>query len=145
MREHFVDTAMRREAADAIRRFATGALTNDAFEDLYPGPSRDGAINAVYLRLWGYYDDVRTHRMTGNWALDEDGRDLWGRCVLFLESDVPYRWTTRTQRLLRWLAREVETDTGDEWIWPFFAQDEYRAALQRAGGALPLEATHGQV
>lgn len=131
-----VEIERRRLAASAVRRFAMGELTNDEYEAQYPSRCKDPAVNKIYLRLWGYYDDIRSHRLTKKWSLDEDARDLWGRCVLFLESELPFRWPSVWRKIAGRL--QPAGEKGDEWVWPFFTQEEFKRELDRVGGVLPL-------
>lgn len=90
-----VDRIARDKYAELIRHFCAGLLTNDEYEArtyTIIGDSDDKALFEVYLAVWGYYDDLHTHRMTGGYRLRRDDRRRVAQCVLFLQSDAEYLW-----------------------------------------------------
>jgi hypothetical protein len=152
-----VDCEARRRAAQLVRRFGDGEITNDEFEDDWPDSRDDRALRAVGTMLWGSYSDLYPHRLVGKHALAEEGRRLFRRCALFLESDREYEWPRDSFtgiggfgpviRVLtlglsyfadRWIERghrraraELEA-AGDFGVWPFLQRADYEAACQRA-------------
>jgi len=87
-----IDRALRDKAAVLIRRLGDGMITSDEFEDEWPRPSDDRALKAIAATLWGAYSDISSHKLEGSYALNEYGRALFDRCILFLESDLEYAW-----------------------------------------------------
>jgi hypothetical protein len=123
-----VDKQSRLKAANLIEEFKRGSITNDEFVAAFPR-SPDGAIRAIYSILWFCYDDLREHRLTGKWALTDEGEQLFGRCILFLKTDLEYTGAANFVslfapflRIWRWLARKPQA-TLDPW-WPFETQQQ---------------------
>ncbi len=79
-------------AAGVLREFRDGGITNDEYEDRWPRNRGDRVFWAIYDQLWFYYDDIKTHRLTGKYELSPESRELFDRCILFLESDLEYDW-----------------------------------------------------
>lgn len=140
-----VDHDARRRLAGLARWLAVGRISNEEFEER----RRDGteaALHDVYFYgLWPLYDDFVEHRLVGRWALTPERRRRVARLVLFLRSGRPYRYPRATGithipalllsmatsgwfggTWLRWRWRG-----GDQSVWPFFSQQEYREALRR--------------
>ncbi len=71
-----IDRRRRDNLAETLRHFTAGLLTNDEyeeqveriFEDMGPARKEDLVLSAVYGRAWYFYDDLRTHRLTGRWG-----------------------------------------------------------------------------
>lgn len=148
-----IDRRRRDRLAEALRHFAAGLLTNDEYEERVDrtfegmGPSRkeDLALWAVYNRAWFLYDDLRTHRLTGQWALTAEGRSEIARWVMFLYTDQEYKWPITnfinptgcllnmvTLGLWGWImgprrAQQLEA-MGDWNIWPFLSSQSYEAS-----------------
>jgi len=86
-----------REKRDIARRlvekFLAAEITNDDFVNDYPCREKDDrVIVAIYERLWGFWDDRRTHTLTGKHDLNPEARALFERCIAFLNSDLEYEW-----------------------------------------------------
>ena len=83
---------VRAVAADLLRRFRDGKITNDEFEsgylDLYD-QSDDRALRAIATVVWCYYSDFHEHTLE---YLHPVARALFDRCGLFLRSGFPYEW-----------------------------------------------------
>ena len=86
-----VDRAARDEAAQALRRFINGKITNFAFEALCP-TTGDPAIHAIWNTSWLFYDDFKTHRLDGRNGLSMDQRKSCVRWIIFLHNDLEYSW-----------------------------------------------------
>ena len=151
---HAVDRDGRDRYAELLRHFAAGILTNDEYETAFFALDerrgvRDRAIDAVFGAMWLTYDDFRTHRLRGKWALDRPARRNVARAVAFLYSDEPYRWPRPSVagcllNLLtlgaygRWRTPPAYCPSafgpvplgGDARHWPFWS----RADLRRAAG-----------
>lgn len=121
-----VDREGRDKAAEAVRRFRDGEITNKQYERAWDGlrSGDDRALRDIHHCLWFSYDDIRTHRMTGEWALPPEGCRLWNACLAFLESNLeyqdprrgPYPWPQ--QRLYAY--------------WPFPSLHDYLRAMAPA-------------
>jgi hypothetical protein len=121
-----VDTQSWLKAAKLIQDFKRGRITNDEFVAGFPN-SPDTAIGAIRSMLWFCYDDLREHRLTGKWALTEEGERLFDRCILFLKTDFEYHGRANLgsipaslDRFWRWVTRNPEPAIAP-W-WPFESQ-----------------------
>ena len=152
-----VEHEARRRAAQLVRRFRDGEITNEEFDAAWPDSREDRALPAVSTMLWASYSDLREHRLEGRQALTHEGRQLFGRCALFLDLDYEYEWPKHNFigigglgpwfRVLtlglswfvdRWIKQrnrrlqaEMEA-AGDFDVWPFRRRTDYEAALQSA-------------
>ena len=153
-----LDRTTRAEAFLALRRFVFGDITNDDYESEYPLPelfgrkaSSDRAIRAIYEMSWSWFDDFHSHKLEGEYALDDETRRVAHRCLLFLQSDVEYRWKetrfikagtmisnlltlglTRTRLSLEeQLAAHLDQPDGDAFAWPFYRREELEAAASQ--------------
>src|SRR5688572_24364031 len=86
----------REKLAEAPRHLATGQISNDEYEERTELRSSDIAVREIWRAAWGLYSDVRTHRLTGKDALTADTKEAVARCILFLHSDLPWEWPTRS-------------------------------------------------
>ena len=143
-----VDRKARRLYAQLIRRFLANEITNREYEDGVPDTHEDDqGIWQIYDELWAFYDDIGTHKLEGKHALDQEGRELFERCILFLESDLEYEWPKRNPlgcisnllwvipdtltwgRLGNWrenrLKKKMERMEGDHEVWPFFRKEDF--------------------
>jgi hypothetical protein len=127
-------------AANLIRRFLEGQITNDWFANNYPsGVKDDAAIGAIYKRLWFFWDDLHEHKVEGKRQLSPEGRALFNRCIAFLDSDLEYEWpaikfTSFSQVFLRAIGlRKLADKRADNWTermnqlgawdaWPFMRE-----------------------
>ncbi len=72
-----IDSVAREAAADALMRFRDGIITNFGFEESWPRyDRRDRGIHAIDTMVWRYYDDLREHKLIGEYGLLEEGRSL---------------------------------------------------------------------
>lgn len=88
--------------AGQLRHFVAGRVTNVDYvgglakilRRAGPGDGRaDGAVLRTVLgRAWFLYDDVRTRRLSGRWAVPPEGRREVARWVVFLRSDLAHEW-----------------------------------------------------
>lgn len=145
-----VDRRARASAAQLLRDFISGKVTNFEFEERCP-ETHDRAIQAVWDTAWLFYDDFKTHRLTGRHALDVTIRRMIVRWVVFLHSDLEYKWphlhqpgadpNTRVEqsalrrlispfRLKRTEANKF-LNAGHYPVWPFVSVKDYKAAISR--------------
>lgn len=139
-----VDSSTRRVAAELLRQFAAGRLTNHEFEDRWPR-SDDPAVRVVRDAAWFLYSDLSEYRLAGPYRLPREVRRQAVRWVVFLHSDLPYEWpvTSPTQALARHIVSLLTMGVaarlwaqrlgaaGDVAVWPFMRADDFRAALRR--------------
>ncbi len=146
-----VDRVARSEAAMLLRRFASGQLTNDQFDNNMP-VTPDPAIAAIWDTAWAYYSDFKEHRLTGQDRLHPDTKRAWIRWIMFLDTELKYLWPAisqpgndpvaqRESAVAAWLravfVREDKSSnagifesTGHYPVWPFISQKDYREALR---------------
>ena len=138
------DKRDREKLAEALRHLATGQITNRAYEGRTEPRSSDIAVREIWRAAWGMYSDVRTHRLTGKNALTAETKEAVARCILFLHSDLPWEWPTRSfAEGLQFAAANICTlglfglreerryrAAGDFSVWPFFRRPDYEAALR---------------
>ncbi len=151
-----VDRAARDKAAELLRAFAAGDITNDVFEDDYPMRSRDRAVRAVFWRTWFYYDDLHEHRLEGKYASEEVKGEL-SRFALFLESDRSYEWPPHPAGgwmpfplvllpplwpYLVW-AHVRFRRAGDRDTWPFLTRQHFEETSRRSGRRHPQPSGDG--
>lgn len=136
-----IDRPGREALAEQLRRLASGRITNDQFDEARLDDSDDEALVAIGDAGWGLYHDFGTYKLRGRQALDRKALEAVARCVLFLDSDLPYEWPPRRGSLLGVLSglltlgyttrrdhRRWES-TGPHEIWPFVRESDYQRAL----------------
>jgi hypothetical protein len=136
-----VDRHARDHLSQLLSEFASGRLTNFAFEDGVPS-STDPAIAAVASAVWPYYDDLSEHTLTGRFELDSSDHGYFRRMRDFLSTDLQYGWRSSLALELLYLVlgplslglipRWVERLRRPRWfaeVWPFSHPQELRSAL----------------
>ena len=144
-----IDRAARDQLSRNLRLLVSGGISNDQFEDAIP-ETGDAAIVACADMAWLLYSDMKEHRLVGrNSIAPSDLREVL-RWILFLDSDLEYRWPTMgspgiqpLQRarpaLTRWLhwpnavspKRAADsTASRNHYAWPFNSRSEYTHALR---------------
>jgi len=129
-------------ARQLIEKFLAGEITNDDFVNNYPCREKeDRAVVAIYERVWGYWDDRHTHKLMGKHELDPEARELFERCIAFLNSDLEYEWPTIewwsfSRAILRKIGlRKRADEKADRYIeemrglgkwelWPFIREED---------------------
>ena len=135
-----IDRSARDEYAQLLRHFAAGRVVNLDYEKACDEflKSSDSAIGEIYDAMWPAYCDMRRHKMSGDWTLNQEERRTVARWVLFLHSSLEYEYPVETlgSRLLNILTlgiwRRLRTPigpTGEQDIWPFFRRPDYEAQL----------------
>jgi hypothetical protein len=143
-----IDRNARDAYAELLRHFASGRMTNREYEDetdriVLPGNTGDLALREIWLWTWQLYDDVRTHELTGRWALAADDRKCLARAVIFLYTDVEYEWPKTKlfagclMNLLTfglwgmWISHSRKTEfERKRQVWPFADVSSLDKALQ---------------
>ncbi|HEV2570288.1 MAG TPA: hypothetical protein VGU72_01020 [Beijerinckiaceae bacterium] len=87
-----IDRPARDLAANLIRRFRDGEISNDQFEDQWPNGSEDPALSALKGMIRQFYDDRYEHTLTWRHALKPEGHEAFSRFALFADNDLPYQW-----------------------------------------------------
>jgi hypothetical protein len=166
-----VDIERRKKLAFYLRQMAVGLTTNDDFEDAVAEDVTDGWLPEQYYRsktaknddliiipmlelCWGLYSDTHQHKLTGKHKLDAEALKVVARCILFLRSDLEYKWPYFDVRprftLLDYLfaiftfgynlkpkMKEQEEfylqwqELGDFDVWPFLGRVDYDAQLKK--------------
>jgi hypothetical protein len=141
-----IDRKARDILAENYRHLIAGQITNDEFEDRLKS-SKDVAIDEIYYRgAWPLYDDLHEHKLTGEWAITEEGKPIAARFILFLKTNLEYEWPRKTGAkaffwaLLGVFSLGVVTiirktiaatgEKGDKDVWPFYRRSDYEAALE---------------
>jgi hypothetical protein len=132
-----VDRHVRDIAANVLRQFMEGSISNEEYEQKYPRTKSDPALREIFLQIWFFYSDIEIHKLTGKYALNDECRALAERCILFLKSDVEFEWPPQKfgfrYGILRLLGfgrilkqrDQRETSIGDHDVWPFFRHADY--------------------
>ncbi len=130
-----IDRTQRDAARRLLRSFIDGEITNDDFEAQFPRSAEDSAIPAIKANVWMLYSDLRQHKLTGKHAPNAENRAILERCVLFLESDLEFKWPVPKISLTNiltnlWSRVRLEKPArqpseGDEDVWPFFRRQDY--------------------
>lgn len=68
-----VDRSRRSQAAQVLRDFMAGRLTNFDFEEQFPQSGSDRVLAAIAEMVWFTYDDLKTHRLEGEYTLPDAG------------------------------------------------------------------------
>lgn len=138
------DQEARKHLAGLVRRLASGAITNEQFENAQPNSKEPTLQDIYFYGLWPLYDDFVEHKLIGRWALTREGKAWVARIVLFLHSGQPYRYPQLTGFSqipvillslfsLGWFGRfwrRRKWRGGDESVWPFYSRSEYEEALK---------------
>lgn len=144
-----VDRDARRRAAEAIRHYVCGVITNREFERRYPLSKRDPVIGALDDTLWAIYEDISTHRLVGENAVTELLKARVARWLVSLYSEAEYQWPHVGNPGLRdlpaedWLgnflrrffrfpersARFMARGAYD--VWPFLRRQDLEDALRK--------------
>ncbi|PYS66901.1 MAG: hypothetical protein DMF69_24700 [Acidobacteria bacterium] len=67
-----VDREARKQAAQTIRDYVCGVITNREFESRYPSSKIDPVIRAMEDSLWPTYEDISTHKLDAKNAAPKD-------------------------------------------------------------------------
>ena len=137
-----IDREARDKAAEVLRHFISGQITNFEFENKMP-PSKDPVILAIEDSMWCFYDDIQRHKMKGKWKLPNDTKEIMSRWIIFLHTEEQYQWPDTRFAGVRplkhgWLSnllgkpkKEQEfMQSGSYSVWPFINMESYNNALQ---------------
>jgi len=137
-----IDVEARKKAAEVVRHFISGRMTNFDFEKNMPATA-DLAVRAIEESLWLVYDDFEKHKLDAEWALPSCTKSQMVRWVMFLHTDEEYHWPTFSypglrplkhvfvSRLLNKPRREHEFMSSGEYdVWPFISKEQFEHAKQ---------------
>ncbi|MCC7172802.1 MAG: hypothetical protein IT459_20305 [Planctomycetes bacterium] len=136
--------------AASIRLLVARRITNDEFEALIAPCARsaDRVIGPLEARAWTWYSDTHEHSID-RWSSTLLRPEV-ARWVLFLQTDVEYRWPPGPRDefrgdfpLLHWItggwSARRELRRLEQWerhgeikLWPFLNRSEFDAAKRRA-------------
>lgn len=143
-----IDRNARNLAAETIRHYVCGVITNREFEERYPTSKVDPIIRTLDDSLWAAYEDIGTHKLAGENAVSCDLKQRISRWLLFLYSNCEYRWPKLSDAGFRDLPADSSLGkfirkifgyeerslafmrSGDYAVWPFFTREEYENAIQ---------------
>jgi hypothetical protein len=141
-----IDVKARRCAAETIRHYVSGVITNKEFEKRFPYSKTDPVIRALDRTLETTYSDVSPHKLAGENAVSEELKKRVARWLLFLYSDQEYLWPRIGNAGLRDFQNEttlgillrILTDSdrasisfmqnGDYEVWPFLRHKDFENA-----------------
>ena len=141
-----IDRYARNVLASALRQLLARQITNDNFEDTIP-QSEDRIVESIESRAWTFYSDMYPHKL--NRKLTKIIRPDVARWILFLQSDLEYRWPLGPlddfpiyNSLLNiltfgWWERRKELQLkaweqyGDISVWPFIEKEELNEACKQ--------------
>lgn len=134
-----VDTPARQQAANLLRNFLAGSISNTELDHGFPQRSMDPVIHAIYRRTFGFQDDIQEFHATGRFAVEGPTRELLDRCVLFLQTELAYEWSLplvdavlgAVALLTKW-----PRPRGDRSVWPFFRKEDLASAAEACGGTI---------
>jgi hypothetical protein len=142
-----IDRKARDILAENFRHLITGQITNDEFEDRLMKSKDAGVKEVFYNGAWPLYDDLQEHKLTGMWAVVEEGKPIAARYILFLKTDLEYEWPRKTGLkeapraflglftlgLSTVIRNRIKTkgEKGDKTVWLFYRPSDYEKALER--------------
>lgn len=144
-----VDRHARARAAQILRDFVSGKISNDQFAGECPRTD-DLAVHAIWNTAWLFYDDFKEHKLTGRYRLPPDQKRACVRWILFLHSDLPYEWPDLTLpgadpaarversvfRRLFSMSNPIDEEQATRFlsaghypVWPFLRVADYKRTL----------------
>jgi len=147
METSVIDRKARDSAAELLRQFASGRITNFELEDRWPN-SKDPAIDGLESTIWCFYDDFKEHTLQGPFALAPGMKRVVARWIVFLHTSEPYQWPninypgvrplhrswiTRRLGLLNLITRKEHSfiKSGSFEVWPFISAQSFENARKR--------------
>ena len=137
-----IDRAARNQAAEIVRRFISGQITNFEFEAKMPN-TKDLAVLAIEDSLWLFYDDFKKHKLSGHWKLPDQTKSEMVRWVMFLHTNDEYFWPNINypgvrplqhgffSKLFKGPEREQAfMQAGLYSVWPFINNESFQNAKQ---------------
>lgn len=137
-----IDRTARDKAAEIVRHFISGQITNFDFENGMP-ITNDPAVSAIEDSLWCFYDDFKKHKLACEWKLPQETKSEMARWIMFLHNNEKYQWPKISypgirplkhgliSRLFKGPLREQEfMQAGNYSVWPFIDNESYQHAKQ---------------
>jgi hypothetical protein len=130
----------RKQAAETLRHFVSGQITNHEFIRRYPHSKRDPVIWALDDTVWCLYDDISTHKLAGEYATTKEFKNQVARWLMFLYSDEEYLWPRIGRPGFRsssgslwwsWVFGFGQSSlkkfmaSGDFEVWPFLRREDF--------------------
>jgi hypothetical protein len=81
--------ADRKKAAELVKQWFDGSVTNYKIDDEWPYESKDRAVADIGKELWGHYSDSPEHELKPSYLSREEIL-LLKRCLAFLQSSERY-------------------------------------------------------
>ena len=137
-----IDRVARDNLAERLRHLAGGAISNYKFEKRAVHTKDKAVCEIEWLLAWPSYDDFHEHTLDGKWSLTSAARRDFARAVVFLKTDLPYKWPRHSAvaRVWRWIrnlfkarsshSKPEPIEDGASSVWPFWSIAEYRLALK---------------
>jgi hypothetical protein len=142
-----IDRKARNGAAELIRQFASGRITNFELERRWPN-SKDPAILGLESTIWCFYDDFKEHTLQGPFALAPEMKRVIARWIVFLHTNEAYQWPnitypgvrplhrswiTRRLGLVKLLSKKEQSfiKAGSFEVWPFISTQSFENARKR--------------
>jgi hypothetical protein len=128
----------RNRAAELVRRWRAGQVSNYELEDQWPKAREDYSLEAIGAQLWLLYDD-NAEEFLDELGLSNAQREMLERVAMFLNSDCEYLWPQFSiqkgdlsffQRLLPGANRRIEEQfeefkkSGRPECWPFICSKQ---------------------
>ncbi len=134
-----VDYDARRRLAQLLRWYVSGRIDNYTLEQAVIKSSDRGVVE-IFRASWYLYDDLHRHKAKGAFAIEGEDRKEISRWILFLQTDLEYKWPKNTLLfqiasllsfgLLSIIRRRYLQKKGDLSLWPFYREEEFKKALQ---------------
>ena|SRR5215213_2771380 len=127
--------------------YISGQITNWEFIERYPSSWEDPVIWALDDTVWCLYDDIVTHKLSGERALPKEIKNHAARWLMFLYSNEEYLWPKIGRPGFRynpeplwfswvfgfWQGRLKKFKaSGDYDVWPFLSREDYERARKSA-------------
>lgn len=126
-----VDRTARDKLAEQLRHYATGSISNYTLDDKVP-ESPDPAVDEIFAQgVWPLYDDLHEYKRVGPDRLNPEQRKHLAQVILFLKSDLPYRWPPTLG--LRFLPIRFFSLVTFGWFGAFGSINIGRRAINRSG------------
>lgn len=134
-----IDRRARNILAEEVRHFVAGLTDNFTFDDrVFNFTTKDTGVSNIRHEMWLIYDDFSRHKLKGKWSLTIQDKAVAARCILFLKTNLEYRWPPK-QSLFQSFVRlltfgltsnffEKKWKASGSWeVWPFFTLEEFEA------------------
>lgn len=133
----------RDKLALAVRRYLSKQIDNFELDDIifedYNGEDDRGVLE-IQHQLWYLYDDFKSHKAKGKYALSNEEHQRCLRCILFLQGDLDYSWPDYPSSLLGsflniftfgWYYKYLliaYKKHGNYDVWPFINEHDFSNA-----------------